>query len=110
MPHHSDPNHRATIEHIVPRGGAHKGANCWQNVVLACASFNQLKACRTPQQMQGTGTLLTQPWVPHELDLFYLIMRYEAEFYERWQEVFTLPKPSKEAKDSFTLLSRLRPR
>jgi len=110
MPHHHDPNHCATIEHIVPRGGYHQGDNCWNNVVLACASFNQLKACRTPQQMNGQGRLLTQPWAPHEVDLFYLIMRYEAEFYDRWQGMFKLPTPAKEAVQSFEFLSRLRPR
>jgi hypothetical protein len=109
MPHHSDPRHCATIEHIVPRGGLHQGENCWQNVTLACAAFNTFKACRTPQQLNAGYKLLIQPWVPHEADLFYLLIQYESEFYDRWREVFTLPRASREAEKSFKFLSRLRP-
>jgi 5-methylcytosine-specific restriction endonuclease McrA len=57
---------QATIDHVQPR--ARGGLNAWQNVVLAAASINTKKACRTP--IEARLTLLSKPSIPTQADLF----------------------------------------
>jgi hypothetical protein len=60
-----NPNFRATVEHVIPRGQG--GENVWSNVVLASSAFNNLKGCFTPDQFGHP--VLIEPWVPTLADL-----------------------------------------
>lgn len=110
---HPDPAHRATIDHVIPQAAG--GGSEWENVVLASAAANNLKSDRPLETLEKenfprlyqegseTPALPYQPWVLREQDYFYLLLRYETAFYERWREVFALPEPSPEALASFDI-------
>ncbi len=64
-PHRSD---EATKDHVVPR--ANRGADSWDNVVLASSDINARKGRKALHEFDHH--LLTHPWEPRGYDLLYI--------------------------------------
>lgn len=80
------PRAQATYDHVLPR--AMGGHTRWENVVIACYTCNQRKACRTPEQAKMA--LLSQPVKPKKLpDTIRLTFTVNKDMPESWKQWLT---------------------
>lgn len=79
-----NPEVRATIEHVIPRGQG--GTNTWNNVVLASSALNNRKGCKTPDQFGHP--VLIKPWEPTLADLLLIWLSTDmlTDLPPAWQE------------------------
>lgn len=76
-----------TVDHVIPR--AQRGQHVWGNVVCACRSCNQRKACRTPEE--AGMKLLAVPYPPNVAEMLILSGRHvltdQMDYLEKFVDV-----------------------
>ena len=77
---------KATIDHVIPKGGGYKGPTGWSNCVIACQPCNLSKGNRTPQE--ANMKLLTQPKYPHYVNHLSNVLHRHAKDNQAWVQYF----------------------